>query len=178
MLIDSSFPRFSLLFFFLMIRRPPRSTLFPYTTLFRSIPPPASTKARSTSSGNTERLSESSTNTVGRSSTARSRGSRVSRISICAPSRAGRTLPGSQAGVCRRRYLKAPSRGLDALEARLGLAVVREDRQRLLIHLDRLVLLPPGLVQQRPRVIRQRLGGKLPAHPFVRRLLRQDRKSV
>src|SRR5260221_14112827 len=25
-----------LLFFFLMIRRPPRSTLFPYTTLFRS----------------------------------------------------------------------------------------------------------------------------------------------
>src|SRR2546422_3828859 len=28
----------SLLFFFLMIRRPPRSTLFPYTTLFRSMP--------------------------------------------------------------------------------------------------------------------------------------------
>src|SRR6266536_5474276 len=27
---------FSILFFFLMIRRPPRSTLFPYTTLFRS----------------------------------------------------------------------------------------------------------------------------------------------
>jgi len=25
-----------LCFFFLMIRRPPRSTLFPYTTLFRS----------------------------------------------------------------------------------------------------------------------------------------------
>src|SRR3712207_8108173 len=25
-------------FFFLMIRRPPRSTLFPYTTLFRSCP--------------------------------------------------------------------------------------------------------------------------------------------
>src|SRR6266571_7259101 len=30
----------SFLFFFLMIRRPPRSTLFPYTTLFRS-PAPA-----------------------------------------------------------------------------------------------------------------------------------------
>src|SRR5207244_12731172 len=28
-------------FFFLMIRRPPRSTLFPYTTLFRSWPPSA-----------------------------------------------------------------------------------------------------------------------------------------
>ena len=27
-------------FFFLMIRRPPRSTLFPYTTLFRSEGPP------------------------------------------------------------------------------------------------------------------------------------------
>src|SRR5258708_25115572 len=26
-----------MVFFFLMIRRPPRSTLFPYTTLFRSI---------------------------------------------------------------------------------------------------------------------------------------------
>src|SRR3712207_7627070 len=28
----------SYFFFFLMIRRPPRSTLFPYTTLFRSAP--------------------------------------------------------------------------------------------------------------------------------------------
>src|SRR5258708_21698446 len=28
--------RHCVLFFFLMIRRPPRSTLFPYTTLFRS----------------------------------------------------------------------------------------------------------------------------------------------
>src|SRR2546430_7831872 len=28
----------ALFFFFLMIRRPPRSTLFPYTTLFRSQP--------------------------------------------------------------------------------------------------------------------------------------------
>src|SRR5437879_12094986 len=27
----------SAFFFFLMIRRPPRSTLFPYTTLFRSV---------------------------------------------------------------------------------------------------------------------------------------------
>src|SRR5256885_17208839 len=31
-----------LFFFFLMIRRPPRSTLFPYTTLFRSVSPEAS----------------------------------------------------------------------------------------------------------------------------------------
>src|SRR5438874_13078082 len=33
MLLSSSI---SVFFFFLMIRRPPRSTLFPYTTLFRS----------------------------------------------------------------------------------------------------------------------------------------------
>src|SRR5256885_12226618 len=33
-----------LLFFFLMIRRPPRSTLFPYTTLFRSCIFPAATR--------------------------------------------------------------------------------------------------------------------------------------
>src|SRR2546430_12007321 len=37
-------------FFFLMIRRPPRSTLFPYTTLFRSI-------RRSSRAANRERRS-------------------------------------------------------------------------------------------------------------------------
>src|SRR6266446_8802944 len=46
-MLSSKYSYFSLLFFFfLMIRRPPRSTLFPYTTLFRSRrpqgrPPPA-----------------------------------------------------------------------------------------------------------------------------------------
>src|SRR5260221_9670134 len=35
-LLSMSRPPFFLSFFFLMIRRPPRSTLFPYTTLFRS----------------------------------------------------------------------------------------------------------------------------------------------
>src|SRR3712207_8365854 len=34
------------LFFFLMIRRPPRSTLFPYTTLFRSVVDVAQVDAR------------------------------------------------------------------------------------------------------------------------------------
>src|SRR5260370_25026199 len=33
---DCSDDSLDVLFFFLMIRRPPRSTLFPYTTLFRS----------------------------------------------------------------------------------------------------------------------------------------------
>src|SRR2546428_7434835 len=45
-----------LFFFFLMIRRPPRSTLFPYTTLFRSAPgrfrwPPPRRRCRSPASG-------------------------------------------------------------------------------------------------------------------------------
>src|SRR6266498_5233989 len=35
-----------LIFFFLMIRRPPRSTLFPYTTLFRSERPGGSSSPR------------------------------------------------------------------------------------------------------------------------------------
>src|SRR5476649_2757812 len=34
-----SYLNFLFFFFFLMIRRPPRSTLFPYTTLFRSLRP-------------------------------------------------------------------------------------------------------------------------------------------
>src|SRR3712207_8031755 len=38
---------YQLFFFFLMIRRPPRSTLFPYTTLFRSLArPPRRTQPR------------------------------------------------------------------------------------------------------------------------------------
>src|SRR5256885_9959166 len=36
-ILQASYTFISFLFFFLMIRRPPRSTLFPYTTLFRSI---------------------------------------------------------------------------------------------------------------------------------------------
>src|SRR2546429_6484385 len=36
MFVVGVFP-LSVFFFFLMIRRPPRSTLFPYTTLFRSV---------------------------------------------------------------------------------------------------------------------------------------------
>src|SRR2546422_3429285 len=39
------------LFFFLMIRRPPRSTLFPYTTLFRSVDLPRDSIARALGAG-------------------------------------------------------------------------------------------------------------------------------
>src|SRR5438034_2487318 len=46
-----------LFFFFLMIRRPPRSTLFPYTTLFRSAraSPPASAPVAAPSKADTGR---------------------------------------------------------------------------------------------------------------------------
>src|SRR5215216_7335169 len=64
------------MFFFLMIRRPPRSTLFPYTTLFRSRtrrsrraprprrrggPPPGSRGRRPTAPGRAGRRSEEHT---------------------------------------------------------------------------------------------------------------------
>src|SRR3712207_7730408 len=42
-----------------MIRRPPRSTLFPYTTLFRSRSPVAHARARASSTGLFERASVS-----------------------------------------------------------------------------------------------------------------------
>src|SRR6478609_2832839 len=42
-------------FFFLMIRRPPRSTLFPYTTLFRSPAPPAALRGRILEAARAER---------------------------------------------------------------------------------------------------------------------------
>src|SRR5205814_8546851 len=41
---SSDYTNLYLIFFFLMIRRPPRSTLFPYTTLFRSLWPGRSPK--------------------------------------------------------------------------------------------------------------------------------------
>src|SRR5690625_7531685 len=54
----------SLLFFFFIIRRPPRSTLFPYTTLFRSRPRrrrcslvPVTTTVQAAGNGSTDRKS-------------------------------------------------------------------------------------------------------------------------
>src|SRR6185369_17579639 len=55
------------LFFFLMIRRPPRSTLFPYTTLFRSrrATPPACAGSRCAAGGNRARRGAGSTPRAG-----------------------------------------------------------------------------------------------------------------
>src|SRR3712207_7380095 len=46
-----------------MIRRPPRSTLFPYTTLFRSLPPDQLLQVREHSAG--RRISRSTTQSGG-----------------------------------------------------------------------------------------------------------------
>src|SRR5256885_10990840 len=46
-------------FFFLMIRRPPRSTLFPYTTLFRSVQFSCFSRARSKVCGGASMRSKS-----------------------------------------------------------------------------------------------------------------------
>src|SRR5215211_3320920 len=50
-------------FFFLMIRRPPRSTLFPYTTLFRSPSRPASSARSRTPSRASRAWSRANTTT-------------------------------------------------------------------------------------------------------------------
>src|SRR3712207_4648911 len=50
--------RFIVFFFFLMIRRPPRSTLFPYTTLFRSLSNHVDRR------GNIERLREAGVDAI------------------------------------------------------------------------------------------------------------------
>src|SRR5258708_31451088 len=47
------------MFFFLMIRRPPRSTLFPYTTLFRSRRPSHGSASFGSPSGNSPRAAGS-----------------------------------------------------------------------------------------------------------------------
>src|SRR2546427_13297203 len=58
-----------LFFFFLMIRRPPRSTLFPYTTLFRSMAAKAAVKdvgrAMDIPYGEVDRLAKLIPNTLG-----------------------------------------------------------------------------------------------------------------
>src|SRR5215813_14319230 len=53
--VPSSALCFCFFFFFLMIRRPPRSTLFPYTTLFRSADARYCRNARSVTCRNVRR---------------------------------------------------------------------------------------------------------------------------
>src|SRR3712207_7862076 len=68
-----------ILLFFLMIRRPPRSTLFPYTTLFRSGSSPghsSSSSPRSRPAGSTSGRSSSSTSGSSRNATGGPRSSR------------------------------------------------------------------------------------------------------
>src|SRR6266508_5139278 len=75
--ILTSYLRLSLcLFFFLMIRRPPRSTLFPYTTLFRSACAPRSSPPRAPARRRRPRTSRSEEHT----SELQSRGHLVCRL--------------------------------------------------------------------------------------------------
>src|SRR5690348_1573713 len=89
--------------------------------------------------------------------------SRESRRAAEPPSRAIGTITGGS-GV------------LLPLEPLLGLRVLGEDGQRLVVHLDRLVLLPAVLVEQGARVVGQGFGRHLPAHPRVGGLLGQRRQ--
>src|SRR5215510_4865286 len=70
--------------FFLMIRRPPRSTLFPYTTLFRSRRRSCSSRVSGRPSGSANSLSRSCTTSQARSeehtSELQSRGHLVCRL--------------------------------------------------------------------------------------------------
>src|SRR6266403_4689257 len=66
------------LFFFLMIRRPPRSTLFPYTTLFRS--PASSCRVRGSRARRRHRPSESRTRSEEHTSELQSRRELVCRL--------------------------------------------------------------------------------------------------
>src|SRR5258707_3953322 len=64
-----------LLFFFLMIRRPPRSTLFPYTTLFRSgFPQPSRSLRRRSRAIPSRSLPRRSGRTAGSGPSAAARG--------------------------------------------------------------------------------------------------------
>src|SRR5712692_1966903 len=71
--------------------------------------------------------------------------------------------------------LTGQSRILLPLQAVLRFRVRREDADGALIHLDRLVLLPAIVIQQRPAVVGQRFGWHLAAHPLLRHLAGQGR---
>src|SRR5258707_14332834 len=65
----SSLLYFSSFFFFLMILRPPRSTLFPYTTLFRSLGVPRYTSSTPTETPSTYSAPKSRAARVGTGAT-------------------------------------------------------------------------------------------------------------
>src|SRR6266550_5052094 len=163
------------------VRNPDRNSVgIPSGTSFSpfrpsaTIAPPASTNDRMTSTGNADRLSASRRKTVGRSSvTARSFAWRTARASTCDVSSAGATASGRHIGGWRRRYLRCSSSRLGALhplQAVLRLSVIGEDVDRAVEHLDGFVFLAVIGIQQRPRVIRERLGRDLTTHALIRRL--------
>src|SRR3712207_8002718 len=85
------------LFFFLMIRRPPRSTLFPYTTLFRS----CSARARWPRHATRARGSSSTCTTSGCSARSRSRSATARPASAARSEEHTSELQSRQYLVCR-----------------------------------------------------------------------------
>src|SRR2546430_12655231 len=71
------------LFFFLMIRRPPRSTLFPYTTLFRSHVGQAGVDARVILGVDAESLGADARDEIGRAHVLNSSHSQISYAVFC-----------------------------------------------------------------------------------------------
>src|SRR3989441_6760714 len=105
------------LFFFLMIRRPPRSTLFPYTTLFRS----TSASVRPATRTRLSRLLFPPTTCTVAGATRSARATRATTAALAAPSTGGavtrtRRTPSCQPRIssreargCTRRRSRAPS---------------------------------------------------------------------
>src|SRR2546430_8215680 len=88
------------LFFFLMIRRPPRSTLFPYTTLFRSPGGPEPARPRGVrgpgAHGRRRRRSVTRQRTDRKSTRLNSSHSQISYAVFCLKKKKREFLPGIQ----------------------------------------------------------------------------------
>src|SRR2546427_156781 len=158
-------------FFFLMIRRPPRSTLFPYTTLFRSS---TLADAGRTAKGGRRDVSRSSS---GLQSLVRGAAARSSASGCRSEQRAGAVRGRGRHSCAHRKHL----RGL----RREGPAKARTDARRQLARIHAVV----GARDSRPRRLHeighvpgrhaQRPGhDRLPDLRFRRRVLRRHRRRV
>src|SRR3989440_9441282 len=121
-----------LFFFFLMIRRPPRSTLFPYTTLFRS--PDSRTAARACRAAKPSRR-------------AAPRGPHTRSCPRTTPPRGRSRRRRSRAGRLRRGSPRAKL--VDGVPERLGDLVDLLGREPQATLLNRLLVAPWGTVEQR-----------------------------
>src|SRR5258708_32715909 len=111
-------PLLPLLFFFLMIRRPPRSTLFPYTPLFRSGNWQSLNRSRRVGPDNlpvTHSLGPALAQPPDRSNN----GHAPARDRAAAASEAGQPVAGRRAGACRSEEHTSELQSPDHLVCRL-----------------------------------------------------------